>query len=584
MVAHVERGADPTTFTVIPNSAHRQRLTTHDQDSPPDAICPVCRRPVDRALFVLSSRVEPRFARRIRAAHPDWIESEGVCPACAFDAAESARRERSGYSLQGELQLPYPAYDAGDARLLPLAARLRAHPVYAGRRITIAFLDSGFYPHPDLMRPRERIRRYVDATVDEPFEAPLPKEPSVEQWHGTMTSCVGAGNGFLAQGMYAGLAPHARVVLVKAGNRRTRRIHDRDILRALQWVVDNHERDDIRIVNISLGGDRGATGRPSELDRLIEEAVALGMIVVCAAGNGGQPHIDSPATAPSAIVVGGVDDQNTLEERHWRPYHSDWGAAADGSLKPDVIAPAAWLPAPMLLTSETHNEGMLLWQLMQSGDRQFAQAMQTSLAREYFKTSTMRLPIAEIRQKIRGRMLEQKFVHAHYQHVDGTSFSAPIVSAIAAQMLEANPLLTPGLIKRIVGGTAERLNGTPAEPQGCGVINAARSVAAALRAPGGPLAGFPLSPATEPWGITFTCYNPDATRVALVGTFNGWDTRTHPLRNTGGGVWQITIETPAPGAHAYKFFVDSTRWLRDPENGDVVDDGCGDYHSVFRSE
>jgi serine protease AprX len=44
---------------------------------------------------------------------------------------------------------------------------------------------------------------------------------------------------------------------------------------------------------------------------------------------------------------------------------------------------------------------------------------------------------------VRQRINDQKFIHPHYQHVDGTSFAAAIVSAAVAQMLEANPALTP---------------------------------------------------------------------------------------------------------------------------------------------
>jgi len=387
-----------------------------------------------------------------------------------FEAARQATAQRSPVSLHELLQLPYPAYLPRGARLMATPERLCANPRYAGRGVTLAFLDSGFHPHPDLTRPRERIARFIDATEGPPVERPFVKTPQIENWHGTMTSCVGAGNGFMSDGLYRGLAHEARVVLIKTGSPRTRRIHDRDIARALEWVIANHTRERIRVVNISLGGDRAPAGTLTELDQLVEEASRMGIVVVAAAGNGGEQAIHSPAHAPSAIAVGGLDDQNTLERAHWKLYPSDCGPGADGCPKPEVIAPARWVPAPMLLTTATHQEGMFLWQLMQQTDRQFTSALEEPLAREYFKLRTRRLPLPEIRTLIRGRMVEQKFIHAHYQHVDRTSFAAPIVASLAAQMLEANPALTPAQVKTILMATAEPVAGAAREPQGRGAI------------------------------------------------------------------------------------------------------------------
>ena len=145
------------------------------------------------------------------------------------------------------------------------------------------------------------------------------------------------------------------MVLVKTGNARGRGIRDRDISRALTWVLDNHERFHIRIINISLGGDQPTTGKFTELDELVEEAVLRGMIVVAAAGNSGRHIIVPPAGAPSAITVGGVEDQNHLDPRYRRMYWSSYGRGINGVRKPDIVAPAIWLAAPMLPKTRTHN-------------------------------------------------------------------------------------------------------------------------------------------------------------------------------------------------------------------------------------
>ena len=64
--------------------------------------------------------------------------------------------------------------------------------------------------------------------------------------------------------------------------------------------------------------------------------------------------------------------------------------------------------------------------------------------------------------------------------VDGTSFAAPIVSSVVAQMLEARPQLTPQQVKRILIDTARRIANVPVERQGWGMIIPSRAVERAL--------------------------------------------------------------------------------------------------------
>lgn len=108
-----------------------------------------------------------------------------------------------------------------------------------GRGVTIAFLDSGFHPHPDLTRPVDRILAYHD--VHDP-EASLDPEraPEPDQWHGTQTCVAAAGSGHLSDGVSRGLAPEARLVLVKVG--RGGRISDASIEKGLAWALENQKR------------------------------------------------------------------------------------------------------------------------------------------------------------------------------------------------------------------------------------------------------------------------------------------------------------------------------------------------------
>src|SRR4029079_13766732 len=75
-----------------------------------------------------------------------------------------------------------------------------------------------------------------------------------------------------------------------------------------------------------------------------------------------------------------------------------------------------------------------------------------------------------IRQIVNAGLHDEKVIDEHYKMVDGTSFSAPIVSSVVAQMLEANPKLTPSEVKRILIRTARRLPDISVDRQGWGTV------------------------------------------------------------------------------------------------------------------
>lgn len=545
------------------------------------ALCPICHRPFDPALLAIQPKLENHIARILSENNHGWKPGDGACLECIHSAVEKAIEARSQTSLQAEQLTPFPVYSRDEKQLLLTPIRVHANPNFAGRGVTIAFIDSGFYPHPDLVRPRNRILCYVDATGRVPIEKQNFKKPIATSWHGLMTSAICAGNGFMSDHLYRGLAEKAKLVLVKTGNSRGRGIRDRDISRSLTWVLNNHQRFNIRIINISLGGDNPTTGKFTELDELVEEAVSRGIVVVAAAGNTGRRIIIPPASAPSAITVGGLNDQNHLDPRYRRLYWSSYGRGINGVRKPDVIAPAMWLAAPMLPKTRTHNTAIYLWRLAHASDAELSKLLRSKHAQTRLSKKTLDLPLPEIRYDIQEQMNGQKFIHPHYQHVDGTSMSAPIVSGIVAQMLEANPSLIPTQVKEILMMTADPLNDAPAERQGAGTVNAGRAVAAALRVSGGLLQGIPISPHVTPHESTFYYFDPTAHKVAVVGSFNGWQSEDGEMVQIRPGLWEGVLAVSARGMHRYKFLIDGSRWIHDPENPLRVEDGFGGFSSLI---
>ena len=75
----------------------------------------------------------------------------------------------------------------------------------------------------------------------------------------------------------------------------------------------------------------------------------------------------------------------------------------------------------------------------------------------------------------------------------GRAWLVAQVSAVAAQMLQANPQLSPQQVTALLTQTARPLPHLPAERAGAGLLQPATAVAAALRRGAGRLRGFPVS-------------------------------------------------------------------------------------------
>lgn len=462
--------------------------------------------------------------------------------------------------------------------VIPTSTRLNADSRYSGRGVTIAFLDSGFYPHPDLLEPKNRIIAYHDLTKE---RAKLdPNDPSESwQWHGTQTSIAAAGNGHLCDGVYRGLAYESQLVLVKVSE--NGRITEENIARGIRWVVKNRERYNIRVLNISLGGDQDVPCSRSIIDQAAEEAIKNGIVVVAAAGNSSDGHSIPPANSPSVITVGGYHDNNQLDGSRLDLYHSNFGVTADGTVKPEIVAPAMWVAAPILPRTRVYDRAEALSQLAAAPDYQLP-----NLAREFEEKAELPEGLrfanaASIRMFVEDALNQQKVVATHYQHVDGTSFAAPLVTSIVAQMFEANPTLTPGAIKNILISSADRITNAPAIRQGYGVVNALRAVELATKEHHGLNTVGCSPPRVQNGNLVFVYHDDKAASVSVAGDFNGWDEAANKLTRDSSGLWLAEVKTPAAGRYQYKFIVDGKRWTEDPSNGMKTSDGYGGLNSLL---
>ena len=481
-------------------------------------------------------------------------------------------------------------HSANRFAVVPTVLRLGVDPERTARGVTIAFLDSGFYPHPDLTHPANRIVAYQD--IKQPGATLNPEETQGDSdWHGTMTSVAAAGNGYLSDGLYRGLASEAELVLIKVSD--NGKITEPNIERGLRWVIDNKERYNIRIVSISLGGDQDVSYTTNAVDQAAEDAVKAGIVVVAAAGNSGctnDHRTVPPANSPSVITVGGYHDNNQLKGV-LDLYCSSYGPTADGIIKPEIIAPAMWVAAPILPGTDAYDKAEALSQLASVPDYLLEQLARPSgnskkNGDELWKRSGLggamrQLPIGTIRAELESLLRENKIVATHYQHADGTSFAAPVVASVVAQMLEANPRLGPAAVKHILISTANRIQGAPAMRQGFGVLNARRAVVEATREQHEAETVFFCPPRVNSDKLEFTYHDDAAKSVALAGDFNGWISTATRCERESDGVWRARIELLPPGRYRYKLVVNGERWIEDPANAMKEPDEYGGFNSIL---
>lgn len=153
------------------------------------------------------------------------------------------------------------------------------------RGVTIAVLDTGVFPHPDL---RGRIVGFKDF---------------IRIVKSRMTTTV--------------TEPMSRDVLPETGDVPLVVLPDRegigsidDVIAGVEWAIRNRRRFGIRVINLSLDAKASSSFRRDPLCQAIGRAVRSGLVAVVCAGNMGPARrsIGTPGISPLAITVGAAND------------------------------------------------------------------------------------------------------------------------------------------------------------------------------------------------------------------------------------------------------------------------------------
>lgn len=277
-----------------------------------------------------------------------------------------------------------------------------------GKNVTVCSLDSGAAAgHPDF---HGRICGFADFVSGR-------QDCYDDASHGTHVLGIIGGDGRCGGGRYRGIAPACRLLPVKVLDRRGEGEMD-DILRAIDWVIANIRRYQIRILNLSAGGTKGELDAgASLLVKKVDEAWDAGLVVVVAAGNRGPlpMSVTVPGNSKKAITVGSSDG---FRRRNGSVTgYSGCGPTKDCICKPEVVAPGSGIVSCAAFWSDGH----------------------------------------------------------YYGSKSGTSMSAPAISGAIALLLEKEPWLTNVEVKMRLREAAADL-GYPQNQQGWGMPDLRRLI------------------------------------------------------------------------------------------------------------
>jgi 1,4-alpha-glucan branching enzyme len=79
--------------------------------------------------------------------------------------------------------------------------------------------------------------------------------------------------------------------------------------------------------------------------------------------------------------------------------------------------------------------------------------------------------------------------------------------------------------------------------------------------------------------VTFTFESSHAEEVILMGDFNEWNPKKHPMQHKGDGTWLKSVML-SPGKYEYKFMVNG-QWVEDVVNNQSCPNCFGTRNSII---
>lgn len=236
-----------------------------------------------------------------------------------------------------------------------------------GRGVRVALLDTGYdESHPDL-------QGVVDQEASE-SELRLDKQLADRHYHGTCMAGLIAGSGAASGGHYRGVAPDAKLIVIKVSEE-SGRAHADDVVSGIEAAV----RAGAHIINYSAGRSPDVGGpapwvwaTKSDIEEAFQIAADRGILCVVAAGNDGPlpGTINRPGGMESVLTVGaltpygGVANSSSrgpyralpsLRPNDVRRYEEYFDVGVQERPKPDVMAPGEMIVGPLARLARAGN-------------------------------------------------------------------------------------------------------------------------------------------------------------------------------------------------------------------------------------
>jgi serine protease AprX len=352
-------------------------------------------------------------------------------------------------------------YYNNQTRVLCGVDRLRTDPAFTnangGRPVSgagnfaIVINDSGIdATHPDLHFPEHVIQNVQIVTDTETLSGFTPvltienqPDTDLNVGHGTHVAGIVGGNGAASGGLYAGVAPGAK--LIGAGSGAV--LFILNALGGFEWSIANQFTYNIRVISNSWGTN-GRFNPDDPVNIASKNAHDLNIVVVFAAGNSGpgKDTLNPYAAAPWVIGVAAGTKEGGLAGFSSRGIPSA-DRLANGDPNDDFTAPA--ITAPGTGREFASSEGKFTSDVVsvRSKTNMFANGLDSDLE----------LPVAFV---------------PFYTQISGTSMATPFIAGTVGLMLDADPTLSPDEIKQILQQTASQMPGFSEFEVGAGYLNA----------------------------------------------------------------------------------------------------------------